>query len=126
MKKFIFCFTVLALLVMSCSNDDDNGGGDMLDYTLPENIANTLWKCNTCSDSSEGLEYTFLDFKSETVVEGWSKYVDMEEQRDWVGTFTISNDNIFITYDDFTISGTIEGEDIIMDIDNATIVFSIE
>lgn len=79
-------------------------------------------------DWDEDFEYALLIFASTTTVEGWTKYVDEGEQKDWTGSFSISNDRISISYDfegdDETLTGIIEGENMNMTIDEENLIFS--
>ncbi len=106
-------------IITSCSKDEID------DFTKLENISGTTWECTSGIDWDEDLEYALLIFTSTTTVEGWTKYIDEGEQKDWTGSFTISNDRISISYDDDSFTGIIEGESMNLTIeDDKTYVFS--
>lgn len=121
-KLIILAFVFATVLTTSCSKDEID------DFTKPENISGTTWKCTSGTDWAEDLEYALLIFTSTTVVEGWTKEVAEGKQKDWTGSFTISNDRISISYSDDgdgeTFTGIIEGENMNLTIDEGTYVFS--
>jgi len=105
MKKIIFLPIIfIVLLATSCSKDK------IVDYTKSENLSGTKWKSTTVADLDKNIEYVLLTFTSSSTVELWSKYIGEAEQKNWSGSFSISNDRISILYDDNEITGTIVGE----------------
>jgi hypothetical protein len=113
----ILAFVFATVLTTSCSKDE------MDDFTNPENISGTTWKCTSGTYWDEDLEYALLIFTSTTAVEGWTKYVDEGEQKDWTGAFSISNDRISITYEDESFTGIIDGKTMNTTIDGGTYIF---
>lgn len=118
----LLVFVFATVLTTSCSKDEID------DFTKPEKISGTTQKCTSGMDWDEDFEYALLIFASTTTVEGWTKYVDEGEQKDWTGSFSISNDRISISYDfegdDETLTGIIEGENMNMTIDEENLIFS--
>ncbi len=118
MRKLFFLALVWAtVLSTSCSKDETD------DFTKPENLAGTTWKCTSGTDLDEDPEYALLIFTSRITVEGWTKYENEGEQKDWTGSFSISNDRISITYEDETLTGIIDGETIKTTINGETLIF---
>jgi hypothetical protein len=117
-RLILLVFVFVTVLATSCSKDEID------DFTKPENISGTIWKCTLAPNWDKDLEYALLSFTSSTTVEGWTKYVDKEEQKDWTGSFSISNDRISISYESETFTGIIVGENINTTIDEETYVFS--
>jgi len=109
---------VMLFVVLSCSRDDD--------FTNPKNLSGTTWKCSSNTGFAVDIEYALLKFNSTTIVEGWTKYKDKNEQKDWTGSFTISDKKIIIdTGDDKeTFTGAITGTEMNLTItDNVAFVF---
>lgn len=100
----ILAFVFAIVLITSCSKDAID------DFTKPENISGTTWKCSTGSYWNEDLEYALLIFKSTKAVEGWTKLKDKAEQKDLSGTFSISNNKISFVFDEESFTGIIEGK----------------
>ena len=118
MKKLIFLtMAIFAVITTSCSKDEND------DFTKPENLSGTTWKCSEL-DWDEDLEYAKLVFTSTTIVEGWTKYVDEVEHKDWTGSFTISNDEISISFEGDSFIGIIDGETMTVTIDGETLIFT--
>ena len=89
MKKLIFlAMTIVAVIITSCSKDET------VDFTKQENLSGTTWKSTTGTAWNEDMEYAVLIFTSSTAVEVWTKYIGEGEQKQWAGSFTISNDRI--------------------------------
>lgn len=116
-KLILLAFVFATILTTSCSKDEID------DYTKPENISGTNWKCTSGTDWDEELEYALLIFTSKTIVEGWTKYVGYGEHKDWIGFFSISNDRISITHEDDSFTGIIDGKTMTTTIDGETFVF---
>jgi hypothetical protein len=102
-KLILLAFVFATVLTTSYSK------GEINDFTTPENISGTTWKCTSGTHWHEDLEYCLLIFTSTTVVEGWTKIKDEAEQKGWTGSFSISNDSISITFEDESITGIIDG-----------------
>lgn len=117
--KYLFLSTIVlaTVLTISCSKDEID------DFTNPENLSGTSWKCSSVDIWDESLEYALLIFTSKTAVEGWTKNTDQAAQKDWTGSFTISNDRISISYEDDSLTGIIEGEKMDITIDGETFIF---
>ena len=91
MRKFIFLAILFIFpLTTSCSKDET------VDYSDPENIAGTTWKCITYPDISKEIEYLLLVFTTKTEVEFWSKEIEAAKHKEWTRSFSISNDTISI------------------------------
>ena len=117
-KIILLAFVFATILTTSCSKDEID------DFTNPESISGTTWKYISVTDMDEDLEYALLIFTSTTMVEGWTKFMDEVEQKDWTGSFTISNDQISISYDeDESFTGIIDGENMNITIDGETLIF---
>lgn len=106
MKTLFRALLLLTVLVITSSCSEDPA-----DNTTPSNLTGTTWKCSTGLTWNADLEYLILKFTAVTTVEGWSKYKNMAFQRDWTGTYTISDKTITIDEGDRDeiISGTING-----------------
>lgn len=114
---FLLTIALATALTISCSKDEID------DYTNPENLSGTSWKCSSVNTWDESLEYALLVFTSKTTVEGWTKTTDQAVQKDWTGSFTISNDRISISFEDDSITGTIEAEKMNLTIDGELFIF---
>lgn len=118
MKTLLAIALVMVTIYMiSCTKDDN------IDYTQPENLSGTTWKCSSGPDWDEDCEYALLIFTSVTTVEGWSKYIGEEQERDWTGTFSISNNTITMNHGGYSYSGSIEGSSIRLVLNSKTYVF---
>jgi hypothetical protein len=93
---------LIATGILSCSKDDD--------FTKPENLSGTTWKCTSGDEWDEDLEYALLVFISTTEVEGWTKEIGEEEEKDWTGTYSITNDKISVEFDEESFTGVINGK----------------
>jgi len=114
----IFIALLLSVLT-SCSKEDD--------FTNSSIISGTTWKCTSGTNFDTDLDYASLKFKSKTVVEGWSKYKNKDEQQDWTGSFIINDKKITIDTgaDNETILGTISGKEMTVTIaENGTFIFT--
>ncbi len=121
MRKLILLAVVFAtILTTSCSKDDN------VDFTNPENISGTTWKCTSGTDWDEDHEYILMIFTSTTTVEGWSKEPNEEEELDWSGSFTISDDQISLSSNavDIIITGIIDDENMTLTMAGGTYIFS--
>ena len=107
MKKSIFLIiTIIAVFITSCSKNE------IVDYTKPENLSGTTWKCTTGTNWEADIEYLLLVFTSTTNVELWTKLVNETVRKDGIGLYTISNDTISILFEDELLTGIINGEKI--------------
>ena len=116
MKKLLLIAFVLATVLFSaCKKTETRDSKPTVDYTKPENISGTTWKCFDVGIDPT-MEWAALIFRSTSAVEGWSKYKNLNETKDWTGGFTIINITITFNYLMDTVpqsfSGTISGENI--------------
>jgi hypothetical protein len=118
MKKLILLIIIFtSILTTSCTKDEKD------DSISPENISGTTWKCTSGTDWFEDLEYALLIFTSTSTAQGWTKEIDELEQKDFDGSFTISNNQIFISHEDGSVTGIIDGGNMTTIIDGETYVF---
>lgn len=117
-KLIILAFVFATVLSTSCSKDEID------DFITPEDISGTTWKCTSGEAFGEDLEYALLVFTSTTAVEGWTKYIVDDVQKDWTGTFTISDDRISVLSENVRFTGVIEGEIINISMGEEVFVFS--
>jgi hypothetical protein len=114
MKKILFItVAITTILFVSCSKEED--------YTNPENLFGTTWKCKTGLGSE--TEYASLKFISTSSVEGWSKQISEDEIKDWTGTYIIFIKTITVNYGTESFTGTIEGTNMNVVIDGVPYLF---
>lgn len=97
------------MLLNSCSKEDD--------FTKPENLKGTLWKCTQFHPFMEDMEYLAMKFISTTKVELSEKEIGEPVEQDGVAVYTISGNTITLISGNEKTTGVIEGE---------TMTFSIE
>ncbi|MGA2823497.1 MAG: hypothetical protein ABSE72_08235 [Bacteroidales bacterium] len=127
MKKLLLILFVLTTVLFSACKKTENSNPKLaVDYTKPENLSGTTWKY-FYTGTSPSLEWASLVFKSTSAVEGWSKYKNQNETKDWTGSFAIINTTITFNYvmDSVpeTFSGTISGESMTCLMGGTTITF---
>jgi hypothetical protein len=94
---------LITLLVMSLSCSKET------DYTNPENLINTSWRCiSGPSYWADAIDYLELRFTSTTTVEVWVKITDGELRKDSTESYIISGNAIDI--DNGSATGTIDGQ----------------
>ena len=97
------------ILSYSCSKDHD--------FTDPENLVDTSWKCTDGPSWWEGkTEYVVLKFRTTSMVEIWGKDIGLNEAKDYTAFYYIIDNNIDIDYGSLT--GKIDGKTMNLIIDN--------
>jgi hypothetical protein len=125
-KLLVIAFVLTTVMFAACKKTENQDQKPTVDYTKPENISGTTWKCFDVGIDPT-MEWATLIFKSTVAVEGWSKYKTHNETKDWAGSFAIINTTITFNYLMDTVpqtfSGTISGESINCLMGATTVVF---
>ena len=96
-----------------------------VDYTNPENLSGTNWKCTDAEPLyGAGTEYIYMKFLSTLDIEGGSKETNEDEVKEFTGTYTVDGSTIYIDNGYETNTGTIDGTNISMEIEGNTYVFA--
>lgn len=116
MKKLLLSVIVLTTVLFSaCKKNETQDQKASVDYTKPENLSGTTWKCFDMAVDPT-MEWAALIFTSTSAVEGWTKKKTANATKDWTGNFAIVSTTITFNYllDSVpqTFSGTINGENI--------------
>jgi hypothetical protein len=127
LRKLVpFVIALVAMITFSCTTD----------YTNPNNLKGTTWRCSTLPESFVGVEYQELRFTSTTVVETWYKAVSPNSvavKSDFPQTYTTSKSDITITstFTDMgqisitvTQTGTIKDKTITLSSGNTSFVYT--
>ncbi len=118
MRKLVFALILFTVVLNTgCSKDKSNK------YANPENLSGTTWKCTSGTDWNVNIEYALFIFPSATSIEGWTKYVSESLKKDWIGAFSISNNEISISTENESFTGIIDGETMNMTMDGESYVF---
>ncbi len=112
----VFAILIATISFTSCKKDKDT------DYTNPADLSGTTWKY--VDNEGVEIEYALLKFTSATTVEGWTKESDEADQKDWTGTYSITNSTISITWNDGSFTGIIDGETITATIEDLVLIFT--
>lgn len=125
-KMLLIAFVLTTVLFATCKKDENKDQTQNIDYTKPENLLGTTWKCFDV-EPNPNMEYAALKFKSTSAVEGWSKNKTEIEKMNWTGSYIVNNSTITFNYIMDTIpatfSGTINGQVINVQIGGTTIAF---
>jgi|GEM_PF-2118875 len=127
MKKILLiAFAMTTIMFVACKKDENKDQTQNVDYTKPENLSGTTWKCFDVGPNPN-MEYAALKFRSTSAVEGWSKNKTEIEKMDWTGSYTVNNSTITFNYLMDTISqtfsGTVSGEVINCQMAGTTVTF---
>jgi hypothetical protein len=114
-RFFPMVIAVVAMITFSCTTD----------YTNPNNLKGTTWRCTSFPEGYVGAEYQELRFTSTTAVETWYKATTPQSEAvklDVLQTYTTSKSDITITStltvmgqtSTSTVTGTIKDKTITM------------
>jgi hypothetical protein len=125
-KLLLIAFVLTTVMFAACKKTENQDQKPTVDYTKPENLSGTTWKCFDLGVDST-MEWAALIFKSTSVVEGWTKKKTANATKDWTGSFAIINTTITFNYLMDTVpqtfSGVISGEVINCQMAGTTVVF---
>ncbi|TRZ75216.1 MAG: hypothetical protein D4R97_02895 [Bacteroidetes bacterium] len=127
MKKILLiAFVLTTVMFVACKKDENKDQTQNVDYTKPENLSGTNWKCFDVGQNPN-MEYAALKFRSTSAVEGWSKNKTEIEKMDWTGSYTVNNNTITFDYVMDSIpgnfSGTVTGQIINCQMAGTTVAF---